>query len=56
VLHIWRGGAEVAAVPLSPSAALSIASDLLAAIAVQAGAQRCRPDDFPTEKGGADLP
>jgi hypothetical protein len=56
VLHIWRDGAEVAAVPLSPSAALSIASDLLAAIAVQAGAQRCRPDDFPTEKGGADLP
>jgi hypothetical protein len=53
VLHIWRGGAEVAAVPLSPSAALSIASDLLAAIAVQAGAQRCRPVDFPTEKGGS---
>ncbi len=38
VLHIWRGGEEVAAVPLSPSAALSIASDLLAAIVAQAGA------------------
>jgi hypothetical protein len=52
VLHVWRDGAEVAAVPLSPSAALSVASDLLAAIAVQAGAQRCRPVEFPSEKGG----
>jgi hypothetical protein len=52
VLHVWRDGAEVAAVPLSPSAALSVASDLLAAIAVQAGAQRCGPEEFPSEKGG----
>ena len=44
VLHVWRDGAEVAAVPLSPSAALTIASDLLAAIAVQAGAPEGRHD------------
>ena len=33
VLHVWQGGAEVAAVPLTPSAALRLAADLLAALA-----------------------
>jgi hypothetical protein len=32
VLHVWRDGAEVAAVPLSPAAALSLTRDLLAAL------------------------
>ena len=39
VLHVWRDGAEVAAVPLSPSAALTIASDLLVAIAAESASQ-----------------
>ena len=32
VLHIWRDGAELAAVPLSPNAALTLARDVLAAL------------------------
>ncbi|MBL9050149.1 MAG: hypothetical protein JNK19_08570 [Tabrizicola sp.] len=32
VLHIWRDGAEVAAVPLSPNAALSLVRSILAAL------------------------
>ena len=32
VLHVWRDGAEVAAVPLSPTAALTLARDILAAL------------------------
>jgi hypothetical protein len=32
VLHIWRDGAELAAVPLSPNAALTLARDILAAL------------------------
>ena len=32
VLHVWQDGAEVAAVPLTPSAALRLAADLLAAL------------------------
>jgi hypothetical protein len=46
VLHVWRDGAEVAAVPLSPSAALSIASDLLAAIVAQARASEGQQTDL----------
>ncbi len=52
VLHIWRGGEEVAAVPLSPSAALSIASDLLAAIVAQAGAPEGRQADLRSTLNG----
>ena len=55
VLHVWRDGAEIAAVPLSPSAALTIASDLLAAIAVQAGAPEGQHDlglPLPVNRGG----
>lgn len=32
VLHVWRDGAELAAVPLSPNAALTLAGDILAAL------------------------
>ena len=32
VLHVWRDGAELAAVPLSPNAALTLARDILAAL------------------------
>jgi hypothetical protein len=32
VLHIWRDGAELAAMPLSPNAALTLARDVLAAL------------------------
>jgi hypothetical protein len=46
VLHVWRDGAEVTAVPLSPSAALTIASDLLAAIVAQAGAPEGQQADL----------
>jgi hypothetical protein len=33
VLHVWLDGAEIAAVDLSPSAALNLAADLLRAVA-----------------------
>lgn len=36
VLHVWRDGAEVAAVPLDHFAALTLAADLLHAV-TQAG-------------------
>jgi hypothetical protein len=32
VLQVWHGGKEVAAVPLTPSAALALCRDLLAAL------------------------
>ena len=32
VLHVWHHGAELAAVPLSPNAALTLARDILAAL------------------------
>lgn len=32
VLHVWKGGKEVAAVPLTPSATLTLCRDLLAAL------------------------
>lgn len=32
VPHVWRDGAELAAVPLSPNAALALARDILAAL------------------------
>ena len=32
VLHVWQDGREVAAMPLTPSAALRLAADLLAAL------------------------
>ena len=34
VLHVWQGGEQVAAVPLSSSAALRLASDLLRALSI----------------------
>ncbi|MFP5481372.1 MAG: hypothetical protein ACLGIE_17050 [Alphaproteobacteria bacterium] len=34
VLHVWRDGAEIAVVPLSPSASLTLARDLLAALPI----------------------
>ena len=33
VLHVWREGQEVAAVPLTPPATLTLCCDLLAAMA-----------------------
>lgn len=32
VLHVWRDGKEIAAVPLTPSATLTLCRDLLAAL------------------------
>lgn len=32
VLHVWKGGKEVAAVPLTASATLTLCRDLLAAL------------------------
>lgn len=38
VLHVWQDGQELAAIPLTPSAALLLAADLLRAVAeVRAG-------------------
>ena len=37
VLHVWQGGQERATVPLTPSAALTIATDLLRAVAEMQG-------------------
>ncbi len=34
VVHVWRGGVEVAAVPLSHSSAITLARDLLAALPI----------------------
>lgn len=33
VLHVWNGGKEIAAVPLTPSATLALCCDMLAALA-----------------------
>jgi hypothetical protein len=35
VLHVWRDGVEVAAVPLTWRAALVLASDLIKAVAAE---------------------
>lgn len=32
VLHVWQGSKEIAAVPLTPSATLTLCRDLLAAL------------------------
>ncbi|WP_243784859.1 hypothetical protein [Paracoccus versutus] len=37
VLHLWQDGREVVAIPLTESAALRLASDLLNAIAHEKG-------------------
>lgn len=43
VLHLWQDGREVAAMPLTPSAALRLASDLLRAVALTHENERTEP-------------
>lgn len=48
VLHVWREGAEVAAVPLDHFAALTLAADLLRAATQAGGLSNCGPLDHGT--------
>lgn len=43
VLHLWRDGHELASMPLAPSAALRLASDLLRAVTLNHDDERKTP-------------
>lgn len=42
-LHIWQDGRELAALPLTPSAALRLASDLLREVAAHPASTEAEP-------------
>lgn len=43
VLHLWRDGCELASMPLSPRAALSLVADILRAVALNDDDERKTP-------------